>query len=111
MCPDRSKCCPSQNGGITNESSAHERIRVLSFEASHQVQNEGRPNDLVERIRSTEFFRPIWPDLDNMMRPELYVGRSAQIVDKFCGPGGKLEKRLEPYQAAIKGVKAAELNV
>ncbi|POR39472.1 Adenylosuccinate lyase [Tolypocladium paradoxum] len=90
---------------------AHEQIRVLSFEASHQVQNEGRPNDLVERIRNTEFFRSIWPDLDNMMRPELYVGRSAQIVDKFCGPGGKLEKKLEPYQAAIKGAKAAELNV
>jgi len=46
-----------------------------------------------------------------MVRPELYVGRSAQIVDRFCGPGGKLEKKLEPYQAAIKGVKAAELNV
>ncbi|KAK5992027.1 Adenylosuccinate lyase [Cladobotryum mycophilum] len=90
---------------------AHEQIRVLSFEASHQVQNEGQPNDLVERIRNTEFFRPIWPDLDNMIKPELYVGRSAQIVDKFCGPGGKLEKKLAPYQAAIKGTRAAELNV
>ena len=46
-----------------------------------------------------------------MMRPELYVGRSAQIVDRFCGPGGKLEKKLERYQAAIKGAKAAELKV
>ena len=89
---------------------AHEQVRVLS-EASHQVQDEGQPNDLVERIRNTEFFRPIWPDLDNMMRPELYVGRSSQIVDKFCGPGGKLEKKLEPYQAAIEGAKPAELNV
>jgi adenylosuccinate lyase len=46
-----------------------------------------------------------------MMKPELYVGRSAQIVDKFCGPGGKLEKRLKPYQEAIRGSKAAELSV
>lgn len=46
-----------------------------------------------------------------MMRPELYVGRSAQIVDKFCEPGGQLEKKLEPYRAAIKGSKAAELSV
>lgn len=75
------------------------------------MQFEGRPNDLVERIKKTEFFRPIWPDLDNMMKPELYVGRSAQIVDKFCGPGGKLEKKLEPYQAAIKGAKVVELTV
>jgi hypothetical protein len=32
---------------------------------------------LVERIRNTEFFRPICPDLYNVMSPELYVGRSA----------------------------------
>ncbi len=102
---------PLSKRGITNNPSAHEQIRVLSFEASHQVQNEGRPNDLVERIKNTEFFKPIWPDLDNMMQPELYVGRSAQIVDKFCGPGGKLDKKLEPYQATIKGAKAAVLNV
>ena len=62
-------------------------------------------------MRNTEFFKPIWPDLDNMMRPELYIGRSARIVDKFCGPGGKLEKKLEPYQEAIKAAKAAELSV
>lgn len=92
-------------------SRAHEQIRVLSFEASHQVQAEGRPNDLVERIKKTEFFKPIWADLDGMMRPELYIGRSPQIVDKFCGPGGRLEKKLAPYLAAIKGAKSAELSV
>ena len=72
---------------------------------------EGKSNDLVERIKKTEFFKPIWADLDSMMDPKLYIGRSAQIVDKFCGAGGKLAKKLEPYQTAIKGAKAAELNV
>ncbi|RBR03690.1 uncharacterized protein FIESC28_11728 [Fusarium coffeatum] len=66
---------------------------------------------MVERIKNTEFFKPIWGDLDEMMKPELYIGRSAQLVDKFCGPGGKLEKKLQPYQAAIQKAKAAELNV
>ena len=83
----------------------------MSFEASNQVQNEGLPNDLVERIKKTEFFKPVWADLDGMMKPELYIGRSAQLVDKFCGPGGKLTKKLEPYQAAIEAAKAAELSV
>jgi adenylosuccinate lyase len=46
-----------------------------------------------------------------MMKPELYIGRSAQLVDKFCGPGGKLEKKLAPYQSSIQKAKAAELNV
>ncbi|KAF5720977.1 adenylosuccinate lyase [Fusarium mundagurra] len=90
---------------------AHEQIRVLSFEASHQVQSLGKSNDLVERIKKTEFFKPIWADLDGMMKPELYIGRSAQLVDKFCGPGGKLEKKLAPYQDSIQKAKAAELNV
>ncbi|KAB5563047.1 L-Aspartase-like protein [Coniochaeta sp. 2T2.1] len=90
---------------------AHEEIRVLSFQASKEVQMEGKSNDLVERIKKTEFFKPIWADLDSMMKPELYIGRSGQIVDKFCGPGGKLAKKLEPYQSAIKGAKAAELSV
>ncbi|RGP80521.1 adenylosuccinate lyase [Fusarium longipes] len=90
---------------------AHEQIRVLSFEASHQVQSLGKPNDMVERIKNTEFFKPIWGDLDSMMDPKLYIGRSAQLVDKFCGPGGKLDKKLQPYKEVIQKAKAAELNV
>lgn len=60
---------------------------------------------LVERIRNTEFFRPICPDLYNVMSPELYVGRSASIVDKFCGPGGKLEKRLEEPSTMLRSCR------
>lgn len=66
---------------------------------------------MVERIKKTDFFKPIWADLDDMMKPELYIGRSAQLVDKFCGPGGKLEKKLQPYQEVIQKAKAAELSV
>ncbi|KAF2666907.1 Adenylosuccinate lyase [Microthyrium microscopicum] len=90
---------------------AHEEIRVLSFEASLRVKGDGLPNNLVDRIRDTEFFKPIWADLDEMLKPELYTGRSSQIVDKFCGPGGKLEQKLAPYQASIKAAKAAHLSV
>ena len=50
---------------------AHEQIRVLSHEASSVVKNEGKPNDLVERIRSNEFFKPIWGELDGMLKAEL----------------------------------------
>lgn len=35
---------------------AHEQIRVLSREAVHTVKNEGKPNDLIERIKKSEFF-------------------------------------------------------
>lgn len=90
---------------------AHEEIRVLSHEAGSVVKNEGKPNDLVDRIRSNEFFKPIWGELDGMLRAELYTGRSSDIVDKYCGPGGAVEKALAPYAEYIKGAATAELNV
>ncbi|KAI5923882.1 L-Aspartase-like protein [Camillea tinctor] len=90
---------------------AHEEIRVLSHQASSVVKNEGKPNDLIERIRNTEYFKPIWGDLDSMMQPKLYVGRSVQIVEKYCGAGGPVEKALAPYQQYIAGSATAQLNV
>lgn len=35
---------------------AHEQIRVLSREAVQTVKMEGGKNDLIERIKKTEFF-------------------------------------------------------
>ncbi|KAI4677156.1 uncharacterized protein J4E88_006963 [Alternaria novae-zelandiae] len=90
---------------------AHEQIRVLSHQAGAQVKNEGKSNDLVERIRSTEFFKPIWAELDGMLDSKLYTGRSEEIVEKFCGKGGVLEGKLKRYQGYIEGAKVSELNV
>ncbi|KAJ4207482.1 hypothetical protein NW767_002732 [Fusarium falciforme] len=90
---------------------AHEEIRVLSHEAGYEVKNEGKPNDLVARMKSKDFFKPIWGELDNMLKAELYTGRSAEIVDKYCGPGGPVEKRLAPYQKHIQESATAQLNV
>ena len=46
-----------------------------------------------------------------MMQPELYIGRSVQIVEKYCGPGGAVEKALAPYQKYIAGSVTTQLNV
>lgn len=90
---------------------AHEQIRVLSHEAGHQVKHEGKSNDLVERIRKTEYFRPVWGELDGMLDSTLYTGRSKEIVERFCGKGGILEGKLEKYRKEIEGKKTAELSV
>ncbi|EDU41019.1 PurB Adenylosuccinate lyase [Pyrenophora tritici-repentis] len=90
---------------------AHEQIRVLSHQAGAQVKNEGKPNDLVDRIRKTDFFKPIWGELDNMLDSKLYTGRSEEIVEKFCGAGGILAQKLGKYQDYIQGAKVSELNV
>ncbi|CAO2655991.1 Nn.00g047940.m01.CDS01 [Neocucurbitaria sp. VM-36] len=90
---------------------AHEQIRVLSHQAGAQVKNEGKSNDLVDRIRNTEFFKPIWGDLEGMLDSRLYTGRSEQIVEAFCGAGGVLEGKLGRYRKYIEGAGVSELSV
>ncbi|KAF4332552.1 adenylosuccinate lyase [Fusarium beomiforme] len=90
---------------------AHEEIRVLSHQAGYVVKHEGGSNDLIARIRATEFFKPIWGDLDEMMKPELYTGRSVEIVERYCGPTGVAQKAIEPYRAIFEKTKTTELNV
>ncbi|KAK0629503.1 L-Aspartase-like protein [Bombardia bombarda] len=90
---------------------AHEQIRVLSHQAGHEVKHEGRPNDMVARIKATEFFKPIWGEIDDMLKSELYTGRSADIVERFCGAGGTLEQKIKPYKAIIDKTTTAELSV
>ncbi|KAJ4246283.1 hypothetical protein ACHAPJ_011747 [Fusarium lateritium] len=90
---------------------AHEEIRVLSHQAGHVVKNEGGSNDLVERLKTNEFFKPVWGELDEMLKPELYTGRSVDIVERYCGPGGVIEKKIQPYKAIFEKAKTTELNV
>ncbi|KAI0162814.1 adenylosuccinate lyase [Pestalotiopsis sp. NC0098] len=90
---------------------AHEEIRVLSHQASDVVKNQGGQNDLIERIKQTEYFKPIWSEIDSMLDPSLYIGRSVEIVERFCSQGGVLEKKLAPYQSYIRGAGTAQLNV
>ncbi|KAH8705663.1 adenylosuccinate lyase [Talaromyces proteolyticus] len=90
---------------------AHEQIRVLSHQAARVVKIEGKPNDLVSRIKATSFFQPIWGDIDDMLRSELYIGRSVEIVERYCGPEGVVEKKIQPYKADIEKSATTELNV
>ncbi|PHH70136.1 hypothetical protein CDD80_6214 [Ophiocordyceps camponoti-rufipedis] len=90
---------------------AHEQIRLLAHEAACHVKMEGGSNDLIERIKRTDFFKPIWGEVDGLMKPELFVGRCAEQVDKFAGPGGVVEGRLAKYRQHIEGSKATQLAV
>jgi adenylosuccinate lyase len=59
----------------------HERIRKHSQEAARQVKQEGRPNDLLARLKADDAFAAT--DLSKALNPLLYVGRSVQQVDEF----------------------------
>ncbi|KAJ0369626.1 hypothetical protein COL154_001983 [Colletotrichum chrysophilum] len=90
---------------------AHEEIRVLSHQASDVVKKEGGANDLIERIRATPYFAPVHAELDNILDPALYTGRSGTIVERYVGPGGPIQKALAPYADYINKSGTAQLSV
>ncbi|RDL40170.1 Adenylosuccinate lyase [Venustampulla echinocandica] len=90
---------------------AHEEIRVLSHQASAVVKLEGGKNDLIQRIKQTEFFKPIWGDLDDLLDPMKFIGRCPEQVMNFCGEGGEVQEALKPYKKFIEGSQDVELTV
>ncbi len=90
---------------------AHEEIRVLSHQAAAAVKMEGKNNDLMERIRRTEFFKPIVGQLDQLLEPRNYYGRAPEQVEEFTGPGGEVETALEKYADVIGEGGRVDLNV
>lgn len=73
------------------------------------MKQEGKPNDLLERIAKREFFKPIMPELAALIDPSTFTGRSAQIVEKLVTT--KVATALEKYTNALEGIKTAELKV
>ena len=59
----------------------HERIRRHSRAAAAVVKQQGRPNDLLERLAADEAFAGV--DLAAVLEPSRFVGRAPQQVDEF----------------------------
>ncbi len=59
----------------------HENIRQHSVAAGLVVKQEGRPNDLLERLKSDPAYGKI--DIDALVDPAAFVGRAPQQVDEF----------------------------
>ncbi|KAI7158612.1 Adenylosuccinate lyase [Hortaea werneckii] len=89
----------------------HEQIRVLSHQAGAVVKQEGKPNDLLERIKTNEFFKPIWDQLDVLTDSRTFIGRCPEIVEEVLMED--VRPALEHYEVQIGrlGDKVSELNV
>ncbi|MBN2581739.1 MAG: adenylosuccinate lyase [Planctomycetes bacterium] len=59
----------------------HERIRQHSQDAARTVKVEGKPNDLIDRLRKDKAFAKV--DLDAELAAEKFIGRSIEQVDEF----------------------------
>ena len=82
-----------KRGGDRQE--LHERIRVHSIAAGKNVKEEGGKNDLIERILADPAFDLSREEIDEIMKPEKYIGRSDVQVDEFVA--GYVNPILEKY--------------
>jgi len=77
----------------------HERIRVHSMEAGKQVKVHGLENDLLERISKDEAFNLSETEINKLLDPSLYIGRSVEQVDDFLSE--EINPILEKYKDYI----------
>jgi adenylosuccinate lyase len=66
-----------------NRQELHERIRVHSIAAGKTVKEEGKPNDLVDRIAADPAFGLTKEQILAHMEPSMYIGRCPQQVEEF----------------------------
>ncbi|MEY3230552.1 MAG: adenylosuccinate lyase [Planctomycetota bacterium] len=85
----------------------HEIIRTHAQAAGMRVKQEGKPNDLIDRLRADKAFASkerggtlrADPDWSDLLDPARYVGRSVEQVDRFVRE--VVEPRRAAYGAAI----------
>ena len=85
----------------------HERIRQHSMAAGKVVKEEGKDNDLLERIAADPAFGMTMDQLQAIMKPENFVGRAPEQTKDF------IEEYVNPILEAHKDVlgMTAEINV
>ena len=83
----------------------HEKIRVHSMAAGSVVKNEGKENDLLERIAADESFGLTLEQLKSRMKPAEYVGRAPgqtrEFVRDYLNPIFEENKDILGRQAQI----------
>ena len=85
----------------------HEKLRVHAMAAAKVVKEEGGKNDLIERVCADPDFGLDYDEVEAILRPEDFTGRSAEQVTEF------LADVVAPILESHKDVlgETAELSV
>lgn len=92
-----------KKGGDRQE--LHESIRVHSMAAGAKVKVDGLENDLLDRIVGDPIFNLTMGELNELLDPSAYVGRSAEQVDAF------IKNFVEPIRTAHEGQLDSEVKL
>ncbi len=93
-----------EKGG--NRQELHERLRVYSQETAEAVR-EGGKNDLVDKIAADPMFGVTKAEIEELLKPEMYVGRAPEQTEEF------LENCIRPILKKNQDIlgEKAELSV
>lgn len=83
----------------------HELIRTHSMEAGKLVKEQGKANDLLDRIAADPAFNITREALQKVMKPENYVGRSIEQTTEF------LNGVIKPILSANKEVLGIQADI
>lgn len=100
MISDRIIATGVKAGGDRQE--LHEAIRVHSMAAGAVVKGQGKPNDLMDRIKNDPLFAPVHDKLDEMIDPSKFCGRAPEQVVEF------LAEEVAPVLETHKDLLAIE---
>jgi adenylosuccinate lyase len=84
-----------------NRQELHERIRTHSIEAGKQVKDEGKENDLLERIAADPSFGLSKEEILRHLDPADYIGCCPQQVTRFLAEC--VQPVLDKYPEALQG--------
>ena len=82
-----------------NRQELHERIRVLSMEASKNVKVEGKDNNLIDLIKADDMFSAVKDRLDGILDAKNFIGRSPEQVEEFLS--AEIDPILEKHKALL----------
>lgn len=86
----------------------HEKIRVHSMAAAKEVKENGKPNDLVDRIAGDASFGLSKEEILETLNPDNLCGRAPHQVEDFISE--KVEPILEKYNTLLN-IEETEVNV
>jgi len=85
----------------------HEAIRVHSMAAGQVVKQEGKDNDLLERLKGEPLLEGI--DIDSHLDPMSYIGRSVEQTERFLKE--VVEPMRERYSDELESIGSADRGV
>ena len=94
-----------KKGGDRQE--LHEKLRLHSIAAGRTVKEEGKPNDLIERVCADPSFGLDYDEVEALLKPEAFTGRAPRQVEEF------LAAVVDPILEANRDLLGdkAEINV